>query len=146
MANDNRGRPPQIGDTDAPAANMTVRTSQSDVAEIDLIAANEGRSRSETVRRMLSDGITRYHRDHVEIPRAEYRDFVKAQYEYIDSQTVFVRRLLILFGLLLLVELASQYLPIMYGLPLAVVAISYAVWAAYSAMKDKKAPPQPPDY
>jgi len=147
MAKDNRtGRPPKVGDDDTPAVNMTVRTSPADIDAIDYIADNEGRSRSATVRRMLSDSIVRYHRDHVEIPKDVYADFVTDQYEYIDSQSTFVRRLLVLFGFLLLVELASQYLPLMYGVPLAVVAISYAVWAAVAAMKDKKSPPQPPEY
>jgi len=143
MANDSRGRPPEIGE--AAADNMTVRIKRSHLAELDLIATHEGRSRSETVRRVISDYLERRGRDTVEIPKVEYQTFVSEQYEYIDAQNRFVRRLLVLFGFLLLVEVGTNYLPIIYGVPLAAAAIAYGVWAAIQAMRDRKTPPQPPD-
>jgi len=44
-----------------------------------------------------------------------------------------------------LVEVGTNYLPIIYGVPLAAAAIAYGVWAAIQAMRDRKTPPQPPD-
>ena len=143
MANDKQGRPPEIGE--AAADNMTVRVKRSHLAELDLIATNEGRSRSETVRRVIADYLQARGRDTVQIPEAEYRAFVSDQYEYIDAQTRFVRRLLVLFGFLLLVEVGTNYLPLMYGVPVAVIAIAYGVWASVQATRDRTAPPQPPE-
>jgi len=143
MANDKQGRPPEIGE--AAADNMTVRVKRSHLAELDLIATNEGRSRSETVRRVIADYLQSRGRDTVEIPEGEYSTFVSDQYEYIDAQTRFVRRLLVLFGFLLLVEVGTNYLPLMYGAPLAAIAIGYGVWASIQATRDRTAPPQPPD-
>jgi len=94
---------------------------------------------------VISDYLERRGRDTVEIPKVEYQTFVSEQYEYIDAQNRFVRRLLVLFGFLLLVEVGTNYLPIIYGVPLAAAAIAYGVWAAIQAMRDRKTPPQPPD-
>jgi hypothetical protein len=94
---------------------------------------------------VISDYLERRGRETVEIPKDQYQAFVSDQYEYIDAQNRFVRRLLVLFGFLLLVEVGTNYLPLMYGVPLAVAAIAYGVWAAIQAIRDRKTPPQPPE-
>lgn len=139
------GRPPALENP----VHTSLRLSDELLADIDAIAVREDTNRSQLMRAWAWEAVDDYGRDITHILTDDWVDFVEAQEAYLKAQNVFMRRLLLLFGGLLFVEVGLPFLPDLYALIAATVVISFAAVVGFFGWRDRTPPPdlpQPIDY
>ena len=136
-----KGRPPEIEES----THTSLRLSEELLADLDSVALRQGTNRSEILRSYAWLAIDDFERDITHIEAAEWREFKEAQSAFLKSQNVFMRRLLVLFGGLLFIEVGLPYIPDPAALGVAGVVITLALVMAYMGFKDRTPPPELPD-
>jgi hypothetical protein len=138
---ESKGRPPEI----ERATHTSLRLSEELLADLDSIALREGTNRSEVLRSYAWLAIDDFERDITHIHAPEWREFKEAQADFLKSQNVFMRRLLVLFGGLLFIEVALPYVPQDLALGVAGVIITLALVIGISGYRDRTPPPELPE-
>jgi len=138
---ESKGRPPDI----ERATHTSLRLSEELLADIDSIATRQGTNRSEILRTFSWAAVDDFERDITHIESGQWREFKDAQADFLKAQNVFMRRLLVLFGGLIFVEVGLPLLPQPYALGVGLVIITLALTLGVIGYRDRTPPPDLPD-